>query len=133
MITLSQKQTGQDQDGTSRRRTLLIERLDLLTFPLCLWFAWRHKGGYFVDASPIFEKAGYQNILEKLSGLRQLCYENYPGSYFEVQSRSTSGLHDAVIDTSPAQDLQPILNFLGRMGEQPYMEVAFRQVMLGLY
>ncbi|MBM4133133.1 MAG: hypothetical protein FJ245_05120 [Nitrospira sp.] len=110
-----------------RGTMVIVERLELLSLPLWLWYAWRQGGGYFLGWSKAFRAQRVRRWVELLAGLRPLQYEEFPGSYYEVHRTACQGANDAFCDEAKTSHAAPALAFLRRFHDHALIEAALRR------
>ncbi len=120
------------EEGTERP-VLLIERLELRTLPVWVWLAWRFGGGYFVGWARTLKPAWVRRLITRLTGLRQLRYEEFPGVYFEVQRVVAEHANDALYDGAREREAAPVVAFLRRFRNHELIEVALRKTLQTVY
>ncbi len=116
-----------------RKGILLIERLELIMFPIWFILAIFRGGGYYVGFSPFFNPAWMRRGLAVFPGLRPLRCSAFPGSYFEVQRLATAGLNDTIYDAARKKEAAPLIQFLRRLCAQDGIEIALRRTLLDAY
>lgn len=114
-------------------RILVIERLDLVSFPVWLWLALRHGGGYFIGSSRALTASWIRRWVMRLTGLRLLRYEEFPGTYFEVHRLVSTSVNDALVHQAGAGPAAFVTAFLRRFRNHPLMEVALWRALENVY
>lgn len=112
---------------------LVVERLELLSLPFWLWQAWRHGGGYFVGWSRALHGKRLRDWICRMAGLRQLRYEEFPGSYYEVHRVACQGANDAMYDEAARDRAAPAIAFLRHFHDHALLDAALRRTMQDLY
>jgi hypothetical protein len=118
---------------TRKQRILLVERLDLLSLPVWGLLAWWYGGGYFVGWARTLKPTWLRCFVARLTGLRQVRYEEFPGTYFEVQRIVADSANDTFYDGARASGAAPIVTFLRRFRNHEFMEVALRKSLQANY
>lgn len=117
----------------TKRPIVLIERLELLTLPVWVWLAWRYRGGYCIGWARTLGSEWVRRLVTRLTGLRQLRYEEFPGTYFEVQRLVAESANDALYDAAREHEAAPIVAFLRRFRNHDFIEVALRKALQTVY
>lgn len=123
---------GQKQRSQSNP-LLVVERLVLMSLPVWVWLAWRYRGGYFITWGRSFNLPVIRQLITKLTGLRQLRYEEFPGILYEVQRLAITRVNDEFYDQTLRKQASPLMSFLYRFRSHPLMEVAMRRALLETY
>jgi hypothetical protein len=116
----------------SRRHLLLIERLDMFSLPVVVWHAWRFGGGFYVGWARTLQPGGARHLIERVTGLKQLKYEDFPGSYFEAHEQAIT-TNDTFYDDNRRREADPVISFLRRFRNHELIEVALRRAVLDTY
>jgi hypothetical protein len=119
--------------ANSRKGILLIERLELIMFPVWFLLAIIRGGGYYVGFSAFFRPAWIRRGLVIFPGLRPLRCSAFPTSYFEIQRLATGGLNDVIYDGAREKEAAPLVRFLRRLCAHDGIETAFRRTFLDAY
>ena len=115
------------------RPLLVVEQLDGATLPVWWWLAWRNRGGYFISSTRFFRAGPIRLAVMRWTGLRPLRYEDFPGSYFEVQRRTVDLAGQDGLDPRGGGPAGAAAAFLRRFLDHPLMEVALTKALMDEY
>lgn len=115
--------------SAGRRAVLVIEQLNVLTVLLAMWFAWRCQAIYFVSCARWLQASLVQSILKRLIALRRLRYEDFPGTYYEVQLTVADSVNDRLYDWARNGGARACVAFLRWFEPHELVEVALRRAL----
>ena len=101
--------------------------------PVWVLLAWWYGGGYFVSWARTLQVSWVRRLVTRLTGLRQLKYEDFPGTYFDVQRVVAGTVNDALYDRAREVEAAPIIGFLRRFRDHEFIEVALRRALANVY